>query len=207
MRLNKQHASEASMTWVFSIYRALSLWTDTTPIPHMEILLLASTRTTIHSALNCLVLRHTSLHTYDIPEEANTGWGCGWCVWGTWLDTSVKQSSKLLAGVPTAPLSALRHFTYSHTKHRRLALVPFVRQPFVYQASVIGATGVCWTLVARTKHAFNTTWCLNTWACIHACTIMPWDILFQLGSDDRTSILQHRCILSYTQTYTTSLLQ
>lgn len=144
----------------FSIYWALGLWTNTAPIPHKEILLLASTRTTIHSALSCFLLRHTSFHTYDIPEEANTGWGCGWCVWGTWLDTSVKQSSRHLAGVPAAPLSALWHFAHTR-KHRRLAPVPFVRQPFVCQASVIDATGVLWTLITSTctctGQACNTT--------------------------------------------------
>lgn len=101
------------LLYVFSVFIELSLWTDTSPIPPKEILLLASTRTTIHSGLSCCVLRHTSFHTYDIPEEANTSWGCGWYMWGTRLDTSVKQSSRLSAGVPAAPLSAL----HTHTQN------------------------------------------------------------------------------------------
>lgn len=116
MRLYKQQASQASIACVFRIYRAPCVpVNEDCLIPHKDIFVLASTNTTIHSALSCFVLRHTSFHTYNIPEEANTGWGCGWCVWRTWLDTSVEQSSRLVAGVPAAPLSALWHFSHTRT--------------------------------------------------------------------------------------------
>lgn len=138
----------------FPVFIELCPWKRALPRTHTrKVFLLASTRTAIHSALSCFVLRHTSFHTYGIPEEANTAWGCGWCVWGTWLDTSVKQSSRHLAGVPAAPsfsILALRTQTYTRTKHRRLATVPFVRRPFVCQTYVIGATGLFWTLITCT---------------------------------------------------------
>lgn len=33
-------------------------------------------RTTIHTLLSLFMLRHTSIHSYDIPEETNTGARC-----------------------------------------------------------------------------------------------------------------------------------
>ena len=58
------------------------------------------------------MLRHTSIHTYAIPEETNPLSGyvvcvcvcvCV-CVGRTWLDTSVKHTSRLLAEEPAATL-------------------------------------------------------------------------------------------------------
>lgn len=54
------------------------------------------------------MLRHTSIHTYNIPEETNLLLGYAVCacvrVWWTWPDTSLKHTRRRPAGVPAAPL-------------------------------------------------------------------------------------------------------
>lgn len=56
----------------------LSLWTATAPSSKTLLgpPLNTSKRTTIHSLLSLFMLRHTSIHSYDIPEETNIGARC-----------------------------------------------------------------------------------------------------------------------------------
>lgn len=89
------------------------------PITHSKILLCpplnTSKRTTIHSFLSLFMLRHTSIHSYDIPEEANTGVRCAWSVQKTWPDTSLKWSARLATGVSADPLFNYLALAYKHT--------------------------------------------------------------------------------------------
>ncbi len=50
------------------------------------------------------MLRRTSIHSYNIPEEANTGGWCAWSVQQTWPDTSLEWSARLATGVSADPL-------------------------------------------------------------------------------------------------------
>lgn len=105
------------------------------PITHGKILLCpplnTSKITTIHSFLSLFMLRHTSIHSYDIPEEANTGGRCAWSVQQTWPDTSLKWSARLATGVSADPLFNYLALTRTQT-HGRPSYTPlFLNLSFV----------------------------------------------------------------------------
>ncbi len=66
------------------IHQTLSLWTANCPITHtaksFSVHLLTQAKTNYSFFLSPFMLRHTSIHSYDIPEEANTGGRCAWSV-------------------------------------------------------------------------------------------------------------------------------
>lgn len=119
MRPDKWFSDLVSITYR-SLHLSNSLLMDSyCPITHSKILLCpplnTSKRTSIHSFLSLFMLRHTSIHSYDIPEEANSGGRCAWSVQQTWPDTSLKWSARLATGVSADPLFNYLALAYKHT--------------------------------------------------------------------------------------------
>lgn len=104
------------------------------PITHSKILLCpplnTSKRTTIHSFLSLFMLRHTSIHSYDIPEEANIGGRCAWSVQQTWPDTSLKWSARLATWVSADPL-----FNYLALAHKHMDALPMLLCSWIFRLS------------------------------------------------------------------------
>lgn len=155
MRPDKWFSDLVSITYR-SLHLSNSLPMDSyCPITHSKILLCpplnTSKRTTIHSFLSLFMLRHTSIHSYDIPEEANTGGRCAWSVQQTWPDTSLKWSARLATGVSADPLFNYLALAYKHTDALPMLLCSRIfrlssschRHWLLYFGHILGRIAVC----------------------------------------------------------------
>lgn len=103
------------------IHQTLSLCAANCPITHtansFSVHLLTQAKTNCSFFLSPFMLRRTSIHSYNIPEEANTGSWCAWSLQQTWPDTSLEWSARLAMGVSADPLFnnlALHTQTHGH---------------------------------------------------------------------------------------------